>query len=485
MLNIFRSKKFAKRTLLIILILIIPPFVLWGVGNITKRPSIIGKIDGHNVYPEEFVKSVQGIKVELLLNYFSNFEQFQRMLRNRPEINRMAWDRLVFLSAARKSKIKVGNRDVLFFLARHPMFIRNGVFDKQLYTYIVSNTLGLEPRQFEELVRENLMVNSFQNNLLSDKSISEEELMYHFKRLNSKIDISYILLEKDSFAENIEVTPDEIKDFYNKNSDKFFTPQGSELEYIEYSSGNSEEREKIIAELDRIYPELKASPGKFNEIAEEHKAKYTRTGSVSKETLIPGIKYSKELYDTILNLGENQVSPPIFASTGSEDIIYVFHNIKTTPPHQQTLEEAREEVSRILKDIKSMEMVKNRSAELFQKINSGEASLEDAAQEAGQALRTGKEVQINDYIESVGPASAIVNLAIEAKPKDILGPIQVSRGFMVARVDNITEAPKEKFEEQKNILFSNLLISKKRDAVQQWMATSSPKVSLSRNLDEL
>jgi len=52
-LSILRSRKFSKRILTALLILIIPAFLLWGVGSLKNRPGKIGKIDGKLIYSDE------------------------------------------------------------------------------------------------------------------------------------------------------------------------------------------------------------------------------------------------------------------------------------------------------------------------------------------------------------------------------------------------------------------------------------------------
>ena len=118
MLHIFRNKKFQRRTLLCILILIIPAFVLWGAGNLFQKPVIIGTIGGEKISPDEFMKSLSGMKAELLLSYFNDYQTFSTIMKDRPLLNRMAWDRLIFLHYLSGYKKNVSDSDVLLFISR-------------------------------------------------------------------------------------------------------------------------------------------------------------------------------------------------------------------------------------------------------------------------------------------------------------------------------------------------------------------------------
>ena len=66
-MNVLRSRKFAKRVLFALLVLIIPAFVLWGVGSITQKPPVIGQIGRQKVRIDDLAKSAQGARIQILL----------------------------------------------------------------------------------------------------------------------------------------------------------------------------------------------------------------------------------------------------------------------------------------------------------------------------------------------------------------------------------------------------------------------------------
>jgi len=194
MLHIFRSRKFARRTLIGILIVIIPAFVLWGAGSMTQRPKPIGSIGSQKIMPLDFGESLQAMRIQLLLTYYYDYGKFETIASNRPVLNRLAWERLVFLSTARKKGIKMKDKDVVLFLSQHPLFSKGGYFNKEIYMHIIKNALRIEPREFEEFVRENLQVKTFLDSLYKEIVIDEEEIVLYYRKLNDKVNISYVLI---------------------------------------------------------------------------------------------------------------------------------------------------------------------------------------------------------------------------------------------------------------------------------------------------
>ena len=143
-----------------------------------------------------------------------------QILKNQPLINFMAWERLIFLNAAREERISVSDKEVVNFIASHPLFQRNGVFDMKIYTYILRNMLSIEPQRFEKLIKENLKVRKFRQSILKDVTLDDDELLSFYKMANDKVDLSYILIDKDLFIDKIKIEPEEVKTFYENNKNK-------------------------------------------------------------------------------------------------------------------------------------------------------------------------------------------------------------------------------------------------------------------------
>lgn len=483
MLRVFRSKKFARRTLIGLLILIIPAFVLWGAGNISKGQKLIGTIDKQKIYPDDFFKSMQGMKIELLL-YYMNYDLFSRAMQNRPAINRMAWERLVFLNAAESKNIEVKNQDVLRFLSRHPLFQRSGSFDHKLYQHIIKNVFRLETRQFEELVRENLEVKALQIDLYKEIAIPDEELMRKYKQLNDKIAISYVLVDKAMFAEVSAPTPEEIKLYYDINVNEFHTPQKIELEYIKIPYANAEQKEEATSKLKAVYPKLEKYPTKLEEASEEHGLDYRRTGPLSQDDLIPGVKFSREIYNIASRLPEGVLSLPVF--TGEEEgEVYLLRKAKDIPSRILSFEDAKDKIIEKLSNDKHMRLAGEKASALYEEISRKNISLEEAGKTIKQKTQTAEDVSLHGYIENIGPAKAIVEKALKTGAGNILSPINIPKGVILVRIDNIIPADEETFKEQKDALHGDMLRAKRQEVLARWFREKAPQTKLRKSLDEL
>ena len=226
MLKVFRSKNVAKIVLWALLILILPAFVLWGTGNVgrgadKKGPAYAGMIENKKVSFDDFAKSVSSIRCQIVLNYFNNSKALDSLLKNKAFVGKLAWDRLIMLKKADMARIKVTDSDVIKFITSHPLFLRDGRFDDRLYEYFLKNSLGLYPRNFEELIRESLKIQRLTDTLTKDVKIADEEVLKDYEVDNSKFKISYILVLLSTFTDKVSISEAEIKDFYEKHKQEF------------------------------------------------------------------------------------------------------------------------------------------------------------------------------------------------------------------------------------------------------------------------
>lgn len=172
MLKLFRKKNVARLVLWGILILILPAFVIWGSGSLggskEKGPTFVGLINNKKVSFDDFAQSLRAIRCQIILNYFNQPKLLDQFLSNKPFMGQLAWDRLIMAKEAAGQKIKVPDRDVINFIRSHPLFLRNGAFDEKIYGYILRNNVGMDPRTFEEVVRENLAIKRMNDALTKD-----------------------------------------------------------------------------------------------------------------------------------------------------------------------------------------------------------------------------------------------------------------------------------------------------------------------------
>jgi peptidyl-prolyl cis-trans isomerase D len=231
MLKIFRKKIVSKVILWGLLILILPAFVMWGSASMSrskdKGPKNAGIINGKKISFEELYGAISGVRTQIILTYYNQPKVLELLLTNKPLIAKLAWDRLLLLSEAKRLGINAPDKDVISSIKTHPLFLKDGAFDDRFYAYMLSHNIGLEPRSFEEIVRENLKVQRLSSHLTKDLKVTDREAADEYKKEFVKLKISYILLEPKDVSDQVKLEKNAVKDFYDKHKSEMMIKTNS------------------------------------------------------------------------------------------------------------------------------------------------------------------------------------------------------------------------------------------------------------------
>ncbi len=479
-MRILRSRKVAKWVLIALLILIIPAFVLWGAGSMSKSPSAIGTIDGQKVMPKDFLESMKATRIQILLSHYGNFENMNKILKNRSIMNQLAWERLIMLKAAEKKRYKVTNRDVLVFIASIPLFQKKGTFDKTFYDYILRNNLSMEPREFEELVRQNIIIQTFRNDLLKDLAVSDDEAKENYALMNDQMDFSYVFVDKNIFKDQVSSSDKDAEQYFQDNPRFFYTPEKAEFEVVEISFEDDVEKSSIENRVRKIYAALVTDPENMESIAASEGLLYSSPEAITATEMIPGVTYTQTIQETTAGLSQGELSPPLSSGSGNGEF-YIIRKKGTIAPAPLPYAQAKDSIVEMLTTKEQLTLAKEKADTIYLDLSSDNISLEDVATQLNSKVKPTGTVSYSDYIETLGPAQHLISLAKHKKNGTrYLEPVQVQNGFILVRIDKTTPADTSSFNDTKESIKATLLMSKQMKAMDEWLRNDAPQTELKK-----
>ena len=230
MLKILRNKKLAKKVWIVLAIIIVPAFTLWGIGGAlrSQRESSVGKIAGKNISFLEFQDCLAGVRVQAIMQLGEKYSELEKHLN----LESQAWDRLILLGEAKKRKITASDGEVIELIEGYSFLQRKGRFDQKIYDEMLHYVFRIQPRIFEEQTRKNIILSKLYEQVTGDVTVSDQELKVEYAKANEEISISYIVSNLAEFAKTLNPSQQELKDYFNKNSIKFKQPLSFNLEYV-------------------------------------------------------------------------------------------------------------------------------------------------------------------------------------------------------------------------------------------------------------
>ncbi|MBW2036376.1 MAG: SurA N-terminal domain-containing protein [Deltaproteobacteria bacterium] len=207
--------------------------------------------------------------------------------------------------------------------------------------------------------------------------------------------------------------------------------------------------------------------GRIDSVAEAYKLNVHETPFFARTESVPGIAMTEEFARTAFDLEENEISEPLELSDG----YYILEKIDQKP---STIPELKAVENRVRKDLirdRQQELASNDAEDFLNCLKAGE----EFEKEAGKRKL---KVKTTDFFKRFGPIPGIgfeqelINAAFSLTPSKPLADtvIKGNEGYYVICLKE-RKAPEEKeFEANKSEIKSRLMLQKRQECMEQWLA---------------
>lgn len=441
-----------KKTIVIVLgCLILPGFLFFGISASMKslgggKETPYGTLFNKPVSEEDYVQAARAIDMYLRLQLGDAYFELQKFFQR----DQMVMQRLVMLSEAKKRRIRVSDAEIVAYIQGDPAFSRRGAFDKGLYEQFIQYSLGLHPRAYEEITRQNLAIRKLVEDVTGDVGVSDDEARESFRKENQQFSVSYIGAIPETFAAGVQTTDEAIKAYFENNPKQFEKPLSFDLEYI------------VLDSKDRV-KDLEARIGKkesLEKIAKDNDLKVQATGlfNAGENTPIPGIGFSKEVSLSLQSLAAGSMLP----LTEIEKKFYLFGVKERKEPYIPEFSAVKDEVKAALVREKGRELAREKIDAAAARLKEPGADFAKVAQESGLKLADTPLFSFNSYIEGVGSSNNFFSEASKLKDGEFGAVIDMPSGFYIVKVKERPVFDETRFSAAKEDLKKKLLAEKKQ-----------------------
>ena len=162
------------------------------------------------------------------------------------------------LSEAERAGITVSDAEVRAQIIAIPGLQENGQFiGEQRYRQLLAQqTPPMAPADFEQSVRESLMLDKFRAGLTEWMTVSDAELEREYKRRNEKVTLDVVAVLADNFKTQVNPTDAEISAHYDKDKERYRIPDRRRIKYVRISPAEIAASIKVPKEdVERSYNE--------------------------------------------------------------------------------------------------------------------------------------------------------------------------------------------------------------------------------------
>jgi peptidyl-prolyl cis-trans isomerase D len=399
-----------KLILITVLVLIIPPFALFGIDSyFTGRDvgQVVARVGDYAVTQEEFSRALRDQQ-----------ERVRRMTEGKidpamldtPELRKATLEVLVqrrlMLDRAVRSGVTITDEQLKSIIGEMPGFRdASGKFSFQRYQEFLRSE-GLTPVTFEQRLRQGLAIQAYssgygatsfaprsvveqvarltdQQREVSQFAIEIDRYLAQVKpdpgaakvyydsnpdefRIPEQVRVEYVTLSVDVLARQIQVDPAEVKKYYEATRGQFGAEESRQVSHILItadSAAGAEAKQKAREKAEEIYKQLQKKPAGFAEVAKKlsqdpgSASQGGSLGSISRGTM----KDTPEFEAAAFKLKPGEISPPVETRHG-------YHIIQVTAVQAAQTKPFEEVRGQLEEDLKK-QMAARRFAEVADQFN--------------------------------------------------------------------------------------------------------------------
>lgn len=510
MLNFIRTHK--RLMLFILVILILPSFVFWGVQGYFTLSSA------------NDLAKVGSLSIPLNQYEYEYKNWVNQQSRQNPAVDPQVWDspqakQMLLQQMVQRTKLLMAMQDArlqvtdaaLATALRQTSLVReatgeDGLLDKNRYRQFVQQAGYRQPKDFEEAVRQDQAFLRLMDSMKT-QAIPQVDIDMQVKRMGQKYTIRQKLFEPNAYADQVKLSDADVKAYYDQHPSEFMSPAKANIEYIvldreQYLEGitvsqedmkqfyeqnkdlqpflqqrkashilievpkeaTQEAQDKALAKAKQLLEEVKKDPGKFAELAKresDDKGSAVKGGDV-------GLFGPGDMVEAFERAAFSMKSPGIFDEVVSTPEGY--HVLMVTEvssrPFDQLGTKVKDAIEAQIRSQKAdAELPK--MVELFQEgLHTNPDTLVPIAEKLGLTVQQAKDVTQDPSPEAKGILANMIFLATVFAPQNLdskmnTQAIQASpTELAAARVLNYTAAHVEPFEKVEGDVAKRALLAK-------------------------
>jgi len=217
-----------------IVILITIPFALWGIQEylgVGSEPEV-AVVDGETITQRMLDERVrdfrESIRAQLGDSYSPDLFSDSRV---KEQVRDAMIEEMLLAANADAWNIRTSDMQARGFIASIPAFQRDGRFDQQAYDAAVRNR-GMSRAGFEQRVRQEMALGQLRSGVRDTAFVTDTDFATRVRLRDEKRTIGYARIPVASFLDEVNVTPDALRAYYDANLDRYRTPEKVKLSYV-------------------------------------------------------------------------------------------------------------------------------------------------------------------------------------------------------------------------------------------------------------
>ncbi len=217
----------------VLLVLFLTPLALVGIegyfggGN---KADVATTVNGQEISKKDLEAQTEGFKAEVLKQAGGD-----ESLLNMSVIQNKALDSLVsrtlLIQQAKKLGVSLSDGQIEQMIAQQPQFQKDGQFSKELYSNYL-RSIGMTNQVFVENIRQDHALKMMLGMINDNALVSKIDTQQIFDLQTEKRDLYLTSIKLDEYKANVQVSNQEIADYYKKHPNQFKQPASVDVDFV-------------------------------------------------------------------------------------------------------------------------------------------------------------------------------------------------------------------------------------------------------------
>jgi peptidyl-prolyl cis-trans isomerase D len=400
----------------------------------------------------------------------------------------------ILLAEAQRMGLKATDDDLRDYLHKgqlgQVLFPEGKFIGKEAYEDLVSRNGGYTVPQFEQLVKDEILINKLRNLVGSSASVTDAEVRQQFEKQNTKVKFDYAVIKKDDILKSLKPADAELKAYYDRNQKTYVnsTPEKRQLKYVVFDTSKVLTQTQVTQQdLESYYDQHREEyrvpeqvnvrhiliksplPGPDNKVDQ----KAVDAAQAKAQDVLKQVKAGGNFADLAKKFSEDPGSAKNGGSLGwigrgrtvpefekvafslpkgaTSDLVkssYGFHIIHVDDKqdaHVKTVDEVKSQIEPLIKQQKAAQAAQHEAEQLLSDARS--TSLEKAAAAKGLQVITTDFVSRNNLLPGIGSDAQFMTAAFGQNQNAPPDEVQLHQGFAIYQVTAVKPPSTPTFEE--------------------------------------
>ncbi len=238
---------------------IVVVFIFWGVGSFQTRDGAwVAKVNGETVSAEQYNETYNSLVQRYRSAYGQRFnDEMIKMLNLKQQALDQLIEKQLLLNEALRLKMNVSDDELIDSIRQMPVFQNNGVFDEKRYRGLLTQN-RLTPESFEKIQKEMLLVDKLRSFVMDSVRVSENEIVEWYNWKHEMLQIDYAFVDPAKLTDTV-VNDTEVSQYYTDHQDEFKTEPKRIARYVEIKPDAFADQVSLTEEEIKEYYETRMS----------------------------------------------------------------------------------------------------------------------------------------------------------------------------------------------------------------------------------